>query len=695
VAASGKVFMKFDTYDVLADWKIATNAILVQSKFRAWHARKTYKNVRRRIIALQRGIGGFMARQKYKKHVVKITKCQALIRQFVVSKVIVKRKRALKVLDERLHAFLVGKREKEKFKQTKESVLRIQTIQRGRKGRKEYEGMLYQKFVAEENKKKDEMASVIGGRLKKKAMGSKLETWVQEAFSAASWGDNEHLKVLVTCSTPEWAVLREVKSSLSNVRDRMDGMKTLLHVCAINGNSEGIQCLLENGALVDVMDSEGNTPLLRSTGCGDSHLAVSKKLVENCEKKVLVAMLNRVNAEQHSAMDVALAEGSESDDGSAETVKLLLNSGAKSGKGTAQDKIKQTLANAEKKQRDKEEYEERREKEMLEAARKERELDPHFQFMKMQQNVDDTASSAAKLEAKRKERQNKKEEEQAGKREKLQQTRVKRRVSARQSIFNSGGLLGKGKNLLGENVGSGGGSFEVGSSIEETEEEEGETVAEMGAGAEAKEAPKAKVKRRVSAKVTDNRWAVKSNVPYRLIAKTVDAESKDGGSEGEGARGSALSKTDSIIEEEEEEEEAEEVVKEAVKEVVEKEAEEPPAEPVLDADTASKYGATLAKLTQVIQDMSTAADRKGWYYLNTDGGEEGPFASEWMHSWLTDKALNGSTQIRFGDGLNFVQLSSIIPECDEVTIEGDNPFVLDAQAQVGAVQGLLAAAFKQ
>ena len=162
-------------------------------------------------------------------------------------------------------------------------------------------------------------------------MAVKLEAWVTEAFSAASWGDLEPLKNLVDCSTPEWAVLRDVKQDLANVRDRMDGMKTLLHVTSINGNTDAVKLLIEKGAVVNVIDSEGNTPLIRSAGCGDSHLAISKMLIENC--KDTKSMVNRINVEKLTALDAAMAEGSNSDEGGVETVKLLQKSGAASAKG--------------------------------------------------------------------------------------------------------------------------------------------------------------------------------------------------------------------------------------------------------------------------------------------------------------------------------------------------------------------------
>ena len=91
----------------------------------------------------------------------------------------------------------------------------------------------------------------------------------------------------------------------------------------------------------------------------------------------------------------------------------------------------------------------------------------------------------------------------------------------------------------------------------------------------------------------------------------------------------------------------------------------------------------------MIQDASTEQARRGWYYLNADNGEEGPFHADWMHSWLSDKALNGDTQVRCGDGLNFVLLSSLVPEFDHVTMESPNPFDLSWCREVEASVNVL------
>ena len=202
---------------------------------------------------------------------------------FVTMKVLFKRKRAINILDNRLHAYVVGKKAKKEFEETKASVQKLQALQRGRKGRKQYEEVRYQKLVVEEQIKKEKMATVISSRFKKKAMTVKLEAWVQEAFTAASWGEIDPLRNLVNCSSTDWVMLRGVKKDLCNVRDRMDGMKSLLHVVAINGNEKAVKLLVDDGgANVNVIDCEGNTPLHRSAGCGDTHLAVSRLLVENC-----------------------------------------------------------------------------------------------------------------------------------------------------------------------------------------------------------------------------------------------------------------------------------------------------------------------------------------------------------------------------------------------------------------------------
>ena len=76
VAKSGKVFLKHDTFEELAFWKRITNCIFIQTRYRAFIGRKKFKKLRKRIIMLQKLVGGFMVRVRFQKEVKKIVKIQ-------------------------------------------------------------------------------------------------------------------------------------------------------------------------------------------------------------------------------------------------------------------------------------------------------------------------------------------------------------------------------------------------------------------------------------------------------------------------------------------------------------------------------------------------------------------------------------------------------------------------------------------
>ncbi|GMH86139.1 hypothetical protein TL16_g10445 [Triparma laevis f. inornata] len=684
VANSGKVFMKHDTYTELERWRGNINATFVQTCYRRWIGRKNWKKLKRRIIMLQRAIGGFMARQKYKKEVHRIVVCQAVMRGYICKMIVVKRIKAVKVLDNRMHAFLAGKVQRAEFERSKQNILKIQSLARGKKGRAIFADRLYQKVVVEGEMKQNASATIIQQRLKKKQMGIKLEAWVQEAFSAASWGDLEPLKNLVMCNSTEWAVLKDVRADLCNVRDRMDGMKTLLHVTSINGNADAVKLLIDNGAEVNVIDSEGNTPLIRSAGCGDSHLRISKLLVENC-KGNKSNMVNRINEEKFTALDMSLAEGAESDEGSVETVNLLMQYDAKSAKGASKAAVEKLLQQEEKKKEEKIEREKKIEEARLEKQRKEREADPHFQFLKMQTNTDESAASARAKEEERKKEKERKAEEQKKQVERIQKERVMKRTSQRSSIFNnSGGSLlvrdknkKQGPNMLGRDV------------------------------AEGKSDPSArrvsvKPQRRSSAKVSGSGWLGKGSGYKDMVS--ADSKTEEGGDgsfssipENIPELGDSLSGT-SIRESIEGEQEGEE------EEVVEVAPEDPPPPPkdpnrneasgikfgkAISAKKSAQYAQTLLKFSQAIQDAGTPTEKKGWYYLNATDEIEGPFQVDWMHSWLSDKALNGHTKVRCGEGLTFVDLSSLVPSWEGVTLKDPNPFDISFKGESEAVMDLL------
>ena len=239
--------------------------------------------------------------------------------------------------------------------------------------------------------------------------------------------------------------------------------------------------------------------------------------------------------------------------------------------------------------------------------------------------------------------------------------------------------------------------------------------------AEAKQSPAArrKVARRQSAKASDTNWAIKtirSESGYKEMSPEKEAAMQEAQAQAvEATKNSSLSvsshndsllanvaargsEAEPIIEEVEEEEEEEEEEKGYVAMVAEdKEDDTAIATPTARAtttptakatttrtsittatsitkDAAQRFNVEVLKLSMLINDASTAEDRKGWYYANAEGGEEGPFQTEWMHSWLADKSLHSDTMIRFGDGETFIKLSSLIPDCEGVGLEGENPF---------------------
>ena len=270
----------------------------------------------------------------------------------------------------------MAKKRREEYTTTLTKVKALQAWARGRKGRRLYEEL-----------RKGKMARIICAWMKKSVLARKVEAWIMDAFSAALCEETSTLSSLLNCDSAYYAPLREFQGELCNTRDRMDGMKTLLHVAAINGNEEAVRMLIGSGADVRAVDCEGNTPLIRSAGCGDINLTVSKLLVENCggaerDVRSLVACANNDNL---TALDVALAEGAEQgEENFAKTIKLLLASGASSstlsdeGGGEDYEKFIEDEHNK------KREHLKRVEQEKLEADRQERELDPHFQLLKMQ-----------------------------------------------------------------------------------------------------------------------------------------------------------------------------------------------------------------------------------------------------------------------------------------------------------------------
>ena len=68
-----------------------------------------------------------------------------------------------------------------------------------------------------------------------------------------------------------------------------------------------------------------------------------------------------------------------------------------------------------------------------------------------------------------------------------------------------------------------------------------------------------------------------------------------------------------------------------------------------------------------------------------------PSNNSWMHSWLCDHSLHSDTMVRYGDGETFLRLSSLVPNCQKITMADANPFDLqkdDLKLVSGAIAAL-------
>jgi len=393
------------------------------------------------------------------------------------------------------------------------------------------------------------------------------------------------------------------------------------------------------------------------------------------------------------------------------------------------------------------------------AERDERENDPHFQFLKVQQNTDGAAEAAKKLEEGKRLAREKEEKEKEEKKQAESAKRQKRRTTmkkTRPSIFGDFSSKKRGTNLLtgGKNMGS---FNEMEDGGEETDDDASSrmssatdasmldspvtdnsrtsSLSNASSIAEAKPTSpsRKKMSRRQSAKASDTNWAIKSirsesgyqeihsdresSIIGKAPSSTGSPENRDSSNSLAShnaplfvkRRGSSKFGNDGIIEEGEEEGEEGEGVRGGIEhldlsaESKQSQVEQPPIPPPavaaavsakINKNDAVKFNVEVLKMSMFINDASTEENRKGWYYANAEGGEEGPFLSIWMHSWLSDKSLHSDTMVRLGDGETFVKLSSLIHNCDVVSIDDENPFDLTMNDDFWAIISHSMAALK-
>lgn len=106
-----------------------------------------------------------------------------------------------------------------------------------------------------------------------------LREWVAETFACAANGYVEDVAELLDRSMPDYRWLRDIPmKQLVSVRDRDDGFKSLLHAASLSGDLDTVRLLVQQGASAVCVDAGGSTPLHKSAAVGDTHLAIVQYL---------------------------------------------------------------------------------------------------------------------------------------------------------------------------------------------------------------------------------------------------------------------------------------------------------------------------------------------------------------------------------------------------------------------------------
>jgi myosin-5 len=320
-------------------------AVMIQSAWRGHRRRAWYKWLQRGARTLSALYRGKLARREARRRWAALLTAQAFVRQ-CLARIRVRRMRRAVI---RIQVWFRSQLAARHYRKIRRAVKRIERA----------------------------MLAYIRGKV--------LNAWVQEAHAAASWGECEELANLLSCAAPAWARLRDIPlRERARMRNRQDGMKTLLHSAAASGSLETVQLLVQAGADHEAVDLVHATALHKAVAIGDSHLPVIRYLIslagENPE--AVADYINRTNVMGETAVDVALAQyrgggRREHDD----TVRLLLElGGVAKATGATREQIEALL----RKPRGDAllvQAAAARERELLERRARERRDDPHYQFL--------------------------------------------------------------------------------------------------------------------------------------------------------------------------------------------------------------------------------------------------------------------------------------------------------------------------
>jgi hypothetical protein len=145
-------------------------------------------------------------------------------------------------------------------------------------------------------------------QLRQKVERRALDKWTLDLHGAAAWGKVDEVVALLRCDNPIYARVKNnvPLSERALVRNRFDGLKSVLHTASQSGETACFKLLLQftpiDTSSAPLRDLLGQTPLHKAVAFGDSsHAEIVQMLLEH---KVDV---NAVNHNGETPLDTAIA----------------------------------------------------------------------------------------------------------------------------------------------------------------------------------------------------------------------------------------------------------------------------------------------------------------------------------------------------------------------------------------------------
>lgn len=349
------------------------SVILIQSVFRGHKARKRVARLRAVKITGCVSIQAAWRRYYWQNKYARLRHGTQMAQRLWRGKVGRRRHLGMKLALREIKSFLLMCIFRKRFLAIRLGVARAQALWRGHRCRKAL-------------RRERNAARILEAFFTHQAMSTRLGEWTQELHAACTWGDAAEVEALLDCAEPRFMRLRSVPPmQRTRIRNRNDGLKSVLHSAAASGDVATVRLLVDRGAEIDVVDLFGATPLHNSSALGDSRLGVTQELVRRAPPKGRKEFLDRANLADETALDVAVLSHRDSPGTHGKTVAFLQANGAAtsfgdeaaaaaasdaSTDGAAVEPEMLIVAQAE-----------RREKEVLQRRKRERLSDPHYQFL--------------------------------------------------------------------------------------------------------------------------------------------------------------------------------------------------------------------------------------------------------------------------------------------------------------------------